>query len=201
MILAAVNTISAVVQERAPEIDVLGSKKVVKADKTNPKVNLEIQIGGSSVGTIQIEIRRDVVPITADNFIQLCRKPEGEGYLNSIFHRVIPNFMAQGGDFTRRDGTGGKSINGTKFDDENFELKHTGRGVLSMANAGPNTNGSQFFICFAKTQWLDGAHVVFGQVNMSDSDSANVLEKIEECGSRSGRTSKEIKIVKCSVSE
>lgn len=158
-----------------------------------PRVFFDMEAGGEAVGRIVMELRPDVVPKTAENFRALCTGEKGVSYKGSPFHRVIPDFMCQGGDITRGDGTGGQSIYGKKFEDENFELKHTGAGILSMANAGPNTNGSQFFICTAKTEWLDGAHVVFGQVV----EGMGVVEKLEALGSRSGKTAKEIKVADC----
>ncbi|MGE5152979.1 MAG: peptidylprolyl isomerase [Bdellovibrio bacteriovorus] len=166
----------------------------------NPKVALDVTIGGEPAGTLTLELFADVVPKTAENFRALCTGEKGMGksgkplsYAGSPFHRIIPGFMIQGGDFTRGNGTGGESIYGEKFADENFNLKHTGPGILSMANAGPNTNGSQFFITVAETSWLDGKHVVFGKVV----DGMDVLKKMEDQGTRSGQTKSPVMLSAC----
>jgi len=158
-----------------------------------PRVFFQIKIGDKDAGKIVMMLRGDVVPKTAENFRQLCTGEVGYGYKDSTFHRVIPDFMCQGGDFTNHDGTGGKSIYGEKFEDENFRLEHTGEGILSMANAGPNTNGSQFFLCTTQTSHLDGKHVVFGKVV----EGMEVVKAVEAVGSGSGSTSEKVVVSDC----
>lgn len=167
-----------------------GKKKSGRAECT-----LQVSANGETLGQIRVELRGDVVPKTAENFRALCTHEKGFGIENSTFHRIIPQFMIQGGDFTRHDGTGGYSIYGDRFQDENFQLKHK-KYVLSMANSGKDTNGSQFFITTVKTPWLDGAHVVFGKV--ADRNSKKVVRAIESHGSPTGNPQKRISIEKCS---
>ncbi|CAE8581587.1 unnamed protein product [Polarella glacialis] len=166
----------------------------------NPWVFFEIALDGKVAGRVEFELYADLVPKTAENFRCLCTGEKGRGrsgkqlaFLGSAFHRIIPGFMCQGGDFTTGDGKGGESIYGGKFADENFKMKHTGIGCLSMANAGPNTNGSQFFVCLGETPHLNGKHVVFGKVI----SGLPVLTAMERCGSSGGKTSKKVTIREC----
>nr|XP_054958840.1 peptidyl-prolyl cis-trans isomerase A [Pan paniscus] len=158
-----------------------------------PSVFFDIVIDGEPLGHVSFELFADKFPKSAEKVHALSTGEKGFGYKGSCFHRIIPGFMCQGGDFTRHKGTGGKSLYREKFDDENFILKHTGPGILSMANAGPNTNCSQCFICTAKTEGLDGKHVVFGTVK----EGMKIVEAMEYFGSRNGKTSKEITIADC----
>lgn len=176
---------------------------IVAPHTQNPKVFFDVSVDNQPAGRIVMELYADTVPKTAENFRALCTGEKGKGksgkplhYKGCVFHRIIPGFMIQGGDFTRGNGTGGESIYGTTFRDETFAGKagkHTGLGCLSMANAGPNTNGSQFFICTAATPWLNGKHVVFGRVT----EGLETVKRVERLGSSSGKTRGRITIANC----
>ena len=160
---------------------------------TRPRVWFDISINGQPQGRVTFELFSDIVPKTAENFRALCTGEKGFGYKGCGFHRIITNFMAQGGDFTAGNGTGGKSIYGTKFADENFKITHTVPYLLSMANAGPNTNGSQFFITFVSCPWLDGKHCVFGRVV----DGKAIVDKMHGVGSGQGNPKSKVVITDC----
>jgi peptidyl-prolyl isomerase E (cyclophilin E) len=182
--------------ERADEIMSIEKEELPAVQleiTTNPRVYFDIEIGGTFSGRIVMELRSDIVPKTAENFRALCTGEKGFGFKGSTFHRVIKDFMAQGGDFDHHDGTGGRSIYGSTFEDENFILKHTDAGDLSMANSGSHTNNSQFFITFKRCDWLDQKHVVFGRVIQG----IDIIRKIEKIGSTSGKPSALITITQC----
>ncbi|KAK6474337.1 peptidyl-prolyl cis-trans isomerase E [Huso huso] len=183
----------AVVSGDSAQPDTQEGEPPAKKGRANPQVYMDIKIGNKPAGRLRFLLRADIVPMTAENFRCLCTHEKGFGYKGSSFHRIIPQFMCQGGDFTNHNGTGGKSIYGKKFDDENFILKHTAPAQLSMANSGPNSNGSQFFITCDKTDWLDGKHVVFGELM----EGLEVLRAMEAQGSKDGKTKQKVIISDC----
>ncbi|SJK85829.1 peptidylprolyl isomerase [Babesia microti strain RI] len=169
-----------------------------QSNMTNPKCFFDISIGGQKKGRIVFTLFEDKVPKTAQNFLHLCigdKQFNGKTlhYKGSIFHRIIPNFMCQGGDITNHNGTGGLSIYGRNFNDENFSVQHSKEGLLSMANAGPNTNSSQFFITTVKTPWLDGKHVVFGEVT----EGMDIVKAMDRVGTSSGKPQEKVVIEDC----
>ena len=165
-------------------------------EKTRPQVYFDVATDKKDLGRITFELYNDITPITSENFRCLCTGEKGSdlSFKGSPFHRIIPEFMIQGGDITTGNGYGGKSIYGSKFKDENFTVKHTKVGLLSMANSGPNTNGSQFFITTVKCPWLDGKHTVFGEVIDGFQD---VVKTLESYGSDNGKTSSKVYIKDC----
>ncbi|CAM9405857.1 unnamed protein product [Pylaiella littoralis] len=191
-------------------------EEVRKANAKNPRVFVDIEIAdvtgaksrltkGKKVGRITFELFENAVPRTAENFRALCtgEKPRGSSgfplsFLGNIFHRIVPTFMAQGGDITREDGSGGESVYGPTFADESFRLKHDQPGLLSMANSGRDSNNSQFFITFGPLPWLDSKHVVFGKARiLAVVEGMEVVRKIEDCGTTSGEPTKRVQIAEC----
>ncbi|KAF8876276.1 cyclophilin-like domain-containing protein [Infundibulicybe gibba] len=159
------------------------------------KLHFDIAIDSTHCGRIVFRLYDEIVPKTSKNFRELATGQHGFGYSGSTIHRVIPNYMLQGGDFTRHNGTGGRSVYGDKFNDENFKLRHSKPGLLSMANGGPNSNGSQFFITTVATSWLDGKHVVFGEVIQG----MDIVKRIEATGTEGGKPRNKITIISSGV--